>query len=127
VFDPGARRPPARRRARILEANDLLTGRSRVAILTLGLAPIPHQPTQPTPLTTHTRKSPLNQRNRHLLHPTTQVAAPTHHTHHNTATQLPTHANTLVLPLPAVVLPVRRLRRARAGGRASDRPRPRAA
>jgi hypothetical protein len=124
LLDPGAGRPPARRRARVLEAHDLLAARPPLAFLHLGLAPVPRGPARPAHPPARARGRAARRRGRRLLRPAPEVAAPARRPDRRVAARLRTRADALVLPLPAVVLPVRGLRRARAGGRAVARPRP---
>ncbi len=47
VLDPPARRPPAPRGARLLDEDARLADRARLAVLALGLAPVPRRPAGP--------------------------------------------------------------------------------
>src|SRR5205823_2156912 len=115
LLDPLARAAPARSGARVLEADRELAGAARLALLDLGLAAVPRGPPGPAPLAVGARGRPRRRRRRRLLPPAPQVAAAARRSHRRPPARVRDSPDPLVLPLPALVLPLRRVRGARAG------------
>src|SRR5205823_11288269 len=106
------------RRPRVLEADDSDPGEPALALLALGLGAVPRRPARPR-LAAEGAPGPARRRDsRGRLPAPPQVAAPAGRPQRRPADRLRTGTHALVLPLPAVVLRLRRLRRARlrAGG-----------
>ena len=113
VFDPAPRAEPRARGPCLLGPHLRLAGRPRLAVLDLGLGPVPRgRDSRPRPLPAARDRASPRRGDRLLLRPAAQDAAPARRAHRRGADRLRAHADALVLPLHPVVLPLRRLRRA---------------
>ncbi len=123
LLDPAARAEPGTRGPRVLGPHARLADRPRVAVLDLGLEAVPRGAARPPPAPARARGAARRRRGGGVLLPAAQVAAAAGGADGRAAHRLRARPDPLVLPLPAVVLPVRRLRRPGAGGRARQGPR----
>src|SRR5207248_7435376 len=109
---------PAARRAGLLRPDDPAPDRPSVAVLALGLAPVPRGPARPARAPVRARGNAGRRRARARRPAAAEVAAPARRLQRCPADRLRGRADALVLRLPGLVLPVRRLRPPLAGGRA---------
>ena len=126
VLGAVARARPAGRRANRVGPHDRPPVRPRVALLALGLAPVPRRPARPSPRATGAAVAADRRCDRSRLRPSTEVAASAGGAHGGAADRLRDRPHALVLPLRRVVLPVRRLcdpRPSKNRGRLYGRPR----
>ena len=104
---------PGPRGASVLGPHLRLAGRPRLAVLDLGLGPVPRGGHSRPRLPPTGRDRPARGRlDRLLLRPAAQDAAPARRAHRRAPDRLRAHPDALVLSLHPVVLPVRRFRRA---------------
>ena len=115
LLGPPPRARPGARGASVLGPHLRLADRSRLPVLDLGLGPVPRGG-HPRPRRRPAGRDPAARArlDRLLFRPAAQDAAPARGPDGRAADRLRAHADALVLPLHTVVLPVRRLRRARA-------------
>src|SRR5204863_7822749 len=118
VLDPAARFEPAPRRARLLRPHGQVPDRPELAVLDLGLEAIRRRVSRPPPLPARAPGHAGDRRGRGLLRAPPEDVAATRGAHRGPADRVRDRADSLVLPLPPAVLPVRRARRPFAGTRA---------
>ena len=113
VLDLAPRAESRARGARLLGPHLRLAGRPRLAVLDLGLGPVPRRgDSRPRPLPADRDRAARRGCDRLLLRPAPQDTAPAGRPDRGRPDRLRAHAHALVLPLHPVVLPLRRLRRA---------------
>src|SRR5262249_32116724 len=114
VLGAAARAVAVARGARLLGSHDPDPGRTSVSVLALGLAAGPREGhPRPAPRPGRARGAAGGWGARALALAAPPLAAPAGRLHCRAARRLRARADALVLPLPAVVLPVRRDRVAR--------------
>ena len=122
VLDPAVGAEPARRRAGFLGPDRRLAARARIALLDLGLGPVPRRghpgPASRPAAADRPRARRLGRGRLLAAH---EVTPPARRVDRCAPARLPAGADALVLPLHPVVLPVRRLRCTRAGRAAGAR------
>ena len=112
LLDPPPGAEPGPRRPRLLGPHVRLAGRTRFAVLDLGLGPVPRGRDSRPRVPAATCDRPARGRgDRLLLRAPAEDGAPARRAHCGSPDRLRAHADALVLPLHPVVLPVRRLRR----------------
>ena len=109
LLRPLPRAVPVARRSRLLRPHRRLPDRPRLAVLALGLGAVPRQgPAQPADRAAGPRGAARRRLARARLGAAAAVAAAHGRAHGSRARRLRARPDALVLPLPAVVLPVRR-------------------
>src|SRR5439155_2095983 len=118
LLDSAPRAEPAARGPRLLRPHRALAGRPRLAVLALGLGPVP-RPRDPGPPArpAGARGAARRGRARRGMVAAGEVAPPARGPLGCAPGRRRARADALVLPLPVVVLPVRGFRRARAADR----------
>ena len=115
VLGAAARARPDPRRARLLGPDVRLAALAGVALLDLGLEGVPGLPRPPRPAD-RPEGAARGRRGRARVHPAHAQRRPARRPHRGPADRLRARPDALVLPLHPLVLPLRRLRGARAGG-----------
>src|SRR5205085_34887 len=115
VLRPLPRAVAVARGARLLRPDGALAGRPRLAVLALGLAPVPRaRAARPAPGAARARGRAGRVRARARVVAAPPLAAPPRRADGGGPARVRARADALVLPVPAVVLPVRRVRAAHA-------------
>ena len=115
VLDPPPRAESVARGARLLGPDARLADRARVAVLDLGLAAVPRGVARPARAAVGVERRAGRGRDRVRPRTPPQVAAPARRPHRGAALRLRARPHALVLSLPALGLPVPRVRLPRAG------------
>src|SRR3954454_6660335 len=109
LLRPLSRAVARARGARLLRSHRQLPGRSRITVFDLGLGPVPREGVAgPAPRPAAARARARDRCRRARLLPSPPLAAAYARAHRCSADRLRARLDTLVLSLPAVVLPVRR-------------------